>query len=94
MRVPRGRTGRVGVLCRSWPQSVATFAVDPALSPARSASAGEASAPSGAAQPTVAADVVVQAKKPGGSAFRMVGMAIRDASDAYSRKYRNTIKRT
>jgi len=42
----------------------------------------------------VAADVVVQAKKPGGSAFRMVGMAIRDASDAYSRKYRNTIKRT
>ena len=65
-----------------------------ALSPARSASAGEASAPSGAVRPTTFADVVVQAKKPDGSAFRMVGMATRGASSAYSHGYRNTIKRT
>jgi hypothetical protein len=78
-------------------QNTATFTVDPALTLARSASvvaAGKYFTLSGTLKPAGVDKVVVQAKKPGASAFRTLTTRTTDATGAFSYRYRTPAKGT
>ena len=78
-------------------QNTATFTVNPALTLARSASvvvAGKYFTLSGALRPAGVYKVVVQAKKPGASAFKTLTTRTTDAEGAYSYRYRTSTEGT
>jgi hypothetical protein len=74
-------------------QNVAIFVVTPALTLARSPAvvgAGKYVTLSGALKPAGVGKVVVQAKKPGASAFKKLSTRTTDAAGAYAYRYRIT----
>ena len=78
-------------------QNTATFTVSPALTLARSVplvAARKYFTLSGTLKPAGVYKVVIQAKKPGTSAFRTLASRTTDATGAYSCRYRTSIKGT
>ena len=78
-------------------QNTATFTVSPALTLARSVplvAARKYFTLSGTLKPAGVYKVLIQAKKPGTSAFRTLASRTTDATGAYSCRYRTSIKGT
>jgi hypothetical protein len=78
-------------------QNTATFTVTPALALSVKpsvVSAGKYFSHFGTLKPAHVGEVTIQAKKPGASAFRNVGISTTDASGAYSYRYRTSAKGT
>jgi hypothetical protein len=76
-------------------QNVVTVMVNPALTLARSASvvsAGKYFTLSGLLKPAAVGSIVIQAKKPGASAFKTLVTRTSNASGAYSYRYKTTTK--
>jgi hypothetical protein len=78
-------------------QTTATFTVSPALTLSSSTTlvaAGKYFTLTGALRPAAASKVIIQAKKPGASAFKDLGASTSDAVGAYSYRYRSSSKGT